>query len=69
MKINQINEMSLDIFINNFKNVFENTPLISVSTEKLRPFENKNNLIKTFLNEFDKLNTNSKKILLKIILI
>ena len=65
MKINQVNEMSLDIFINNFKNVFENTPSISVSTEKLRPFENKNHLIKNFLNEFDKLNTNSKKNIIK----
>ena len=65
MKINQVNEMSLDIFINNFKNVFENTPSISVSTERMRPFKNKNHLIKTFLKEFDKLNINSKKSIIK----
>tara|TARA_B100001245_G_C22604486_1_gene299160 strand:- start:67 stop:579 length:513 start_codon:yes stop_codon:yes gene_type:complete len=65
MKINQVNQMSLDIFINNFKNVFENTPSISVSTEKMRPFKNKNRLIKTFLKEFDKLNINSKKSIIK----
>ena len=61
MKVNDINEMSSDIFINNFKNVFENTPSIAVSTEKLRPFENKKYLIESFLNEFDKLTKRSKK--------
>ena len=61
MKVNEINEMSSDIFINNFKNVFENTPSIAVSTEKLRPFENKKYLIESFLNEFDKLTKRSKK--------
>ena len=65
MKVNDVNVMSSDIFINNFKNVFENTPSISVSAEKLRPFENKNHMIKNFLNEFDKLNTNSKKNIIK----
>ena len=48
MKIIQVNEMSLDIFINNFKNVFENTPSISISTEKMRPFKNKKSLDKKF---------------------
>ena len=61
MKVNDINEMSSDIFINNFKNVFENTPSIAVSTEKFRPFENKKYLIESFLNEFDKLTKRSKK--------
>ena len=65
MKINQINEMSLGIFINNFKNIFENTPSISVSTEKMRPFKNKNHLINVFLNEFDNLNIASKKNIIK----
>ena len=65
MKVNDVNVMSSDIFINNFKNVFENTPSISVSAEKLRPFENKNHMIKTFLNEFDKLTVNIKKNIIK----
>ena len=61
MKVKAVNLMSSDIFINNFKNVFENTSSISVSAEKLRPFENKKHMIKTFLNEFDKLTVNNKK--------
>jgi len=65
MKVNNINEMSSDIFINNFKNVFENTPSIAVSTEKLRPFNNKKHLIESFLNEFDKLTKRSKKNIIK----
>ena len=65
MKVNDVNVMSSDIFINNFKNVFENTHTIAVITEKMRPFENKNHLIKTFLNEFDKLTVNNKKKIIK----
>ena len=65
MKVNDVNVMSSDIFINNFKNVFESTPSISVSAEKLRPFENKKHMIKTFLNEFDKLTVNIKKNIIK----
>jgi len=65
MKVSDVNIMSSDIFINNFKDVFENTPTIAVITEKMRPFENKNHLIKTFLNEFDKLTVNNKKNIIK----
>jgi len=55
MRIKDVNEMSSDIFINNFKNIFEKTSSIALSTEKMRPFTNKNHLIETFINEFDKL--------------
>ena len=55
MRIKDVNEMSSDIFINNFKNIFEKTSSIALSTEKMRPFTNKNQLIETFINEFDKL--------------
>ena len=65
MKINDVNEMSLDIFINNFKNIFEKTSSIATSIEKVRPFKNKNHLIAIFINEFDKLNMDNKKIIIK----
>jgi len=65
MKINDVNEMSLDIFINNFKNIFEKTSSIATSIEKVRPFKNKNHLIEIFINEFDKLNMDNKKIIIK----
>jgi 2-oxo-4-hydroxy-4-carboxy-5-ureidoimidazoline decarboxylase len=61
MRIKDVNEMSSDIFINNFKNVFEKTSSIALSTEKMRPFTNKNHLIETFINEFDKLTKESKQ--------
>ena len=65
MKINDVNEMSLDIFINNFKNIFEKTSSIATSIEKVRPFKNKNHLIEIFINKFDKLNMDNKKIIIK----
>ena len=65
MKIYAVNEMSSDIFINNFKNIFEKTSSIATSIEKFRPFKNKNHLIEIFINEFDKLNMDNKKIIIK----
>ena len=65
MKINDVNEMSLDIFINNFKNIFEKTSSIAVSIEKKRPFSNKNHLVETFIDEFDQLTINNKKNIIK----
>ena len=69
MNIHDVNEMSSDIFINLFKNIFEKTPNIAVSSENHRPFKDKNHLIEIFINEFQKLNKETKKILLKNILI
>ena len=60
MRIKDVNEMSSDIFINNFKNIFEKTSSIALSAEKMRPFTNKNQLIETFINEFDKLTKENK---------
>ena len=65
MKVKDVNKMSSDIFINNFNNIFENTSSIAVSTEKMRPFKNKKQLIEIFLNEFDKLTINTKKSIIK----
>ena len=53
MKIIDINNMSSDIFINTFKNIFEKTEFIAVLSEKKRPFNNKKNLIDTFMFQFD----------------
>ena len=47
--------------MNNFNNIFEKTSSIAISSEKKRPFNNKNDLIETFINEFDKLDIDSKK--------
>ena len=65
MRIKDVNEMSSDIFINNFKNIFEKTSSIAVSIEKKRPFSNKNHLVETFIDEFDQLTINNKKNIIK----
>ena len=48
MRIKDVNEMSSDIFINNFKNIFEKTSSIAVSIEKKRPFSNKKPFSRNF---------------------
>ena len=65
MKVNDVNEMSSDMFISNFKNIFEKTSSIAISTEKMRPFKNKNHFIETFIHEFDRLDMNNKKSIIK----
>ena len=65
MNIHDVNEMSSDIFINLFKNIFEKTPNIAVSSENHRPFKDKNHLIEIFINEFQKLNKETKKNIIK----
>ena len=64
MKINDINNMSSDIFINTFKDIFEKTISISVLSEKKRPFKSKDHLIEVFLNVFENLNLDDKKIII-----
>tara|TARA_B100001123_G_scaffold450211_1_gene619310 strand:+ start:3230 stop:3739 length:510 start_codon:yes stop_codon:yes gene_type:complete len=61
MKIQDINNLSSEQFINNFNNIFEKTSSIAISSEKKRPFNDKNEMIETFINEFDNLNIDSKK--------
>ena len=65
MKIKNINTLSIDNFIDTFKNIFEKTELIAVLSEKKRPFSNKNNLIDTFMIEFDNLKDEEKKNIIK----
>ena len=65
MNIHDVNEMSSDIFINLFKNIFEKTPNIAVSSANHRPFKDKKHLIEIFINEFQKLNKETKKNIIK----
>ena len=61
MKIQDVNNLSSEEFIENFNNIFEKTSSIAISSEKKRPFNNKNDMIEVFINEFDDLNSDSKK--------
>ena len=61
MKIQDVNNLSSDEFIENFNNIFEKTSSIAISSEQKRPFNNKNDMIEVFINEFDDLNIDSKK--------
>tara|TARA_Y100000590_G_scaffold469042_1_gene654590 strand:+ start:3012 stop:3521 length:510 start_codon:yes stop_codon:yes gene_type:complete len=65
MKIEDVNKLTLDIFINNFKNIFEKTCSIANLCENKRPFINKDHLIQTFLCEFDNLKLEDKKNVIK----
>tara|TARA_B100000686_G_scaffold331773_1_gene395727 strand:- start:2741 stop:3283 length:543 start_codon:yes stop_codon:yes gene_type:complete len=65
MKIEDINDMSSDLFINNFKNIFEKTTFIAIMLEKIRPFADKKHIIESFMNEFDNLNLDKKKDIIK----
>ena len=65
MKILEINNMTSEVFITTFKNIFEKTISISVISEKKRPFKDKQHLIRFFLNQFDNLIINEKKIVIK----
>ena len=57
--------MSYDNFLKNFENIFEKTISIAILAEKNRPFDNKKNLIKIFLNTFENLDLDSKKKIIK----
>ena len=61
MKIQDVNNLSSEEFIENFNNIFEKTSSIAISSEKKRPFNNKNDMIEVFINEFDDLDIESKK--------
>ena len=65
MKIQDVNNMSSEDFVKNFKNIFEKTSSIAVSIEKKRPFSDKNHLVETFIDEFDQLTINNKKNIIK----
>ena len=46
MKIQDVNNMSSEDFIENFKNIFEKTSSIAFFSEKKRPYKDKKHLIK-----------------------
>ena len=64
MKINDINNLSIEIFVMTFKNIFEKTEFITREVENLRPYKNKDNMIDHFMHVFNSLNNGEK---LKII--
>ena len=64
MKIQDVNNMSSENFIENFKNIFEKTPSISFFSEKKRPYKDKKHLIKVFIDEFESLSISKKKIII-----
>ena len=65
MNVEDINNMSDDIFIDYFKNIFERTPLLANLTVSHKPFKNKVHLIDTFINQFENLDITSKKNIIK----
>ena len=65
MNIKDINKMSDDIFIDSFKNIFEKTSLIAKLTLSYKPFKDKSHIIDTFINQFENLDSTSKKKIIK----
>ena len=61
MKIQDVNNMSSEDFIENFKNIFEKTSSIAFFSEKKRPYKDKKHLIKVFIDEFESLSISKKK--------
>ena len=55
MNINEINDLSIEFFMEKFKNIFEKTISITQQVEKLRPFKSKQLMIDNFLLVFDSL--------------
>ena len=60
MNIDSINELSQEIFINYFKNIFEKTIFITKKAESKRPYQNKEHMINSFLSIFDSLDKEYK---------
>ena len=60
MNIVNINNLSVKIFIETFKNIFEKTSSIAIEVENLRPYKDKKHMIDIFLLTFDSLNLENK---------
>ena len=60
MNIDSINELSQEIFINNFKNIFEKAVFIAEEAESKRPYQSKEHMINIFLSIFNSLDNESK---------
>ena len=61
MKIQDVNNMSSEDFIEYFKNIIEKNSSIALFSEKKRPYKDKKHLIKVFINEFESLSKSEKK--------
>ena len=60
MNIDSINELSKEIFIINFNNIFEKSIFITKKAESKRPYRDKEHMINIFLSIFDSLDKESK---------
>ncbi len=60
MNIDSINELSKEIFIINFNNIFEKSIFITEKAESKRPYRDKEHMINIFLSIFDSLKKKSK---------
>ena len=60
MNIDSINELSKEIFIINFNNIFEKSIFITKKAESKRPYRDKEHMINIFLSIFDSLKKKSK---------
>ena len=65
MNVEDINNMSDEIFIDSFKNIFEKTPLLAKLTLSHKPFKDKVHVINTFINQFENLDSPRKKKIIK----
>ena len=65
MNIKVINNMSDDVFVDYFKNIFEKTPLIAKLVLSKKPFKDKKHLMDIFIKEFENLDKISKKKIIK----
>jgi 2-oxo-4-hydroxy-4-carboxy-5-ureidoimidazoline decarboxylase len=60
MNIDHVNNLSNIVYIETFKNIFEKTESITIESEKLRPYKNKQHMIDSFLSIFDSLDVKKK---------
>jgi len=60
MIIDNINKLLDEVFIETFKNIFENSQSITEDAKKLRPYKDKSHMIKVFLSIFDSLKLETK---------
>ena len=60
MNINEVNNLDENVFLNIFKNIFEHSDFITKLVQKKRPFKNKSEIIKHFMNTFDSLDQDKK---------
>ena len=60
MFVENINKLKNEEFINIFKNIFEHSDFITHEVEGLRPFQNKLDVIDSFIKVFDNLTNGCK---------